>query len=379
MSKHSLHSLIANIDDMPRKALIGGEDWRIVHGDCLDILPQLPSKSVNLIFADPPYNLQLKKELYRPNMTRVDGVDDAWDKFSSFAEYDSFCEKWLRECQRLLTDDGAMWVIGSYHNIFRVGRLMQDLGFWLQNDVIWHKTNPMPNFRGVRFTNATETLIWAKKHEKSRAVFNHKTMKAENDGKQMTSVWSLPLCGGKERLRDAEGQKMHPTQKPAALLRRVILSTTRTGDVILDPFLGSGTTLAVARELGRVGIGIERENKYINIAKKRIADVVPQTITESELQELQPTPRRVAFAELIARKLIRPGATLQSKDGKTKASVLANGNIKVNGKINAEGSIHRIGARVAGTDSCNGWNFWRVHANGDDVLLNQLREQVRGC
>ena len=364
--------LIAAIDGMSTTIRTGGEGWRILRGDCLKLLPQLPSKSVDLIFADPPYNLQLKNELYRPNMTRVDGVSDSWDKFSSFAEYDNFCRRWLGECRRLLTDNGALWVIGSYHNIYRLGYLMQDMGFWLQNDIIWHKTNPMPNFRGVRFTNATETLIWAKKSEKSRAVFNHKTMKAENGGKQMTSVWQFPICGGKERLRDAAGKKAHSTQKPEALLRRVILSSSRPGDVILDPFLGSGTTAAMARKLGRVGIGIEQKAAYIKIASKRIA-----AADVEEMADVESTPlRRVPFMELIERGFIRPGEVLRGKDG-AKASVLADGNIKINGAINAEGSIHKIGAKVVNAPSCNGWNFWRVQVGGAEVLLDQLREQAR--
>lgn len=356
----------------------GGDDaapWRIVHGDCLRVLPRLPDKSVNLIFADPPYNLQLKQELYRPNMTRVDGVSDVWDKFESFADYDRFCEQWLSECRRLLSDDGALWVIGTYHNIGRLGRLMHDIGFWMLNDVIWHKTNPMPNFRGVRFTNATETLLWAKKSEKGRAVFNHKTMKQENGGKQMTNVWRFPLCGGGERLRDAAGKKLHSTQKPEALLRRIILATSRRGDVVLDPFLGSGTTAAVARKLGRIGVGIERGDAYIKIAEKRIAAAQMEDAPE---EDSTPAPRRVPFAEIIARKLIKPGVTLQSKDGKARARVLANGDIKINGAVNVAGSIHKIGAKVTNAPSCNGWNFWFVkNENKEWIPLDKLRSKVR--
>lgn len=257
-----------------RGKIFGGDDWRLVRDDCLSVLPRLPAKSVDLIFADPPYNLQLKNELYRPNMTRVNGVNDDWDKFDSFAAYDAFCEQWLRECRRVLKDDGAIWVIGTYHNIGRLSRLLQDGGYWLLNDVIWQKTNPMPNFRGVRFTNATETLLWAKKSEKSRYTFNHWQMKAENGGKQMTNVWTFPLCGGKERLRDRDGVKLHPTQKPEALLRRVILSSSDVGDTVLDPFVGSGTTLAVARQLGRVGVGIEKGKEYVAVARDRVRKVV---------------------------------------------------------------------------------------------------------
>ena len=263
------------LDALPitREKIFGGDDWRLAHGDCLSVLPRLPEKSADLIFADPPYNLQLKNELYRPNRTRVNGVNDDWDKFASFADYDAFCDRWLRACRRVLKDDGAIWVIGTYHNIGRLARLLQDGGYWLLNDVIWQKANPMPNFRGVRFTNATETLLWAKKSEKSRYTFNHWQMKTENGGKQMTNVWTFPLCGGKERLRDAAGVKLHPTQKPEALLRRVILSSSKPGDAVLDPFAGSGTTLAVARQLGRVGVGIERGKEYITVARGRMRKI----------------------------------------------------------------------------------------------------------
>ena len=352
----------------------GGEGWRVLRGDCLKILPQLPDKSADLVFADPPYNLQLKKELYRPNMTRVDGVSDSWDKFSSFAEYDEFCKRWLSECRRILKDGGAVWVIGSYHNIFRLGTLMQDLGFWVQNDVVWRKTNPMPNFRGVRFTNAHETLIWAKKSEKGRAVFNHKIMKAENGGKQMRSDWEFPLCGGKERLRGSDGKKLHSTQKPEALLRRLILATTRRGGVVLDPFLGSGTTAAVAKKLGRIGVGIERELEYVKIAAKRIAAA---ELEKFPVEESAAAPRRVAFAELIARGFIKPGAVLQDKNGGVKARVLADGNIRINGAVNISGSIHKAGAAAAKTPSCNGWNFWRTKIDGGEISLNVLREKAR--
>ena len=252
-------------------------DYRIYTGDCVDVLAALPEKSVDLIFADPPYNLQLKQELYRPNRTRVDGVDDTWDQFSSFESYDEFTRRWLTACRRTLADDGTLWVIGSYHNIFRVGRIMMDLGYWILNDVQWHKTNPMPNFRGVRFTNATETLIWAKKSERQkRYTFNHQVMKQLNDGKQMTSVWRLPLCAGKERIKDARGKKVHSTQKPEALLQRVILASSNEGDLVLDPFLGSGTTCAVARRLNRRSIGIEQEPRYVTIAQRRLESINPE-------------------------------------------------------------------------------------------------------
>ena len=250
------------------------EHHRIYTGNCLDILPTLPDQSVQLIFADPPYNLQLRQELFRPNQTRVDGVDDAWDQFSSFDSYDEFTVKWLSACRRVLAEDGAIWVIGSYHNIFRVGRIMMDLGYWILNDVQWHKTNPMPNFRGARFTNATETLIWAKKSEtQKRYTFNHQVMKQLNGGKQMTSVWQIPLCTGAERIKDNAGKKAHSTQKPEKLLERVILSSSNEGDTVLDPFLGSGTTCAVAKKLNRNSIGIEQEPRYVDIAETRLKSI----------------------------------------------------------------------------------------------------------
>lgn len=249
-------------------------DYRLHTGNCIDILPELPEKSVKLIFADPPYNLQLKQELYRPNQTLVDGVDDVWDQFSSFESYDEFTAQWLAACRRVLADDGTIWVIGSYHNIFRVGKIMMDLGYWILNDVQWHKTNPMPNFRGVRFTNATETLIWAKKSEQQKKyTFNHQDMKQFNNGKQLTSVWQIPLCTGKERIKDEHGKKAHSTQKPEALLERVILASSNEGDLILDPFLGSGTTCAVAQKLNRRSIGIEQELRYVEIAEGRLREI----------------------------------------------------------------------------------------------------------
>ena len=354
----------------------GGADWRVIRGDCLKILPQLPDKSANMIFADPPYNLQLKGELWRPNMTRVDAVDDAWDKFASFAEYDSFCESWLAECRRILADDGTIWVIGTYHNIGRVARLMQDLGFWTLNDVVWRKTNPMPNFRGVRLANATETMIWAKKNAQARYVFNRALMRRENGGKQMTNVWEFPLCGGGERLRDPSGKKIHSTQKPEALLRRAILCCTRPGDVVLDPFLGSGTAAAVARKLGRIGVGIERKKKYADAAARRIAAAhADESELESEAALAGIPPPRLAFRELLARGMIRAGGELLARDGAVSAEILADGEVRVNGFA---GSIHRVGARVAGSPSCNGWRFWHIRGGDGKLLpLDALREKAR--
>ena len=246
----------------------------IIQGDCIDVLKKFPDNSVDLIFADPPYNMQLENTLYRPNNTKVAGVDDAWDKFESFADYDNFCIAWLRECRRILKNTGTIWVIGSYHNIFRVGAIMLDLGFWILNDVTWHKTNPMPNFMGTRFTNATETLLWCSKEKgQKKYTFNHKLMKKYNGGKQMTSVWQIRLCVGQERLKGENGKKAHSTQKPEELLKRVILSSTKQGDIVLDPFFGTGTTGAAAKKLKRNFIGIEKESEYIKLAKKRIDSI----------------------------------------------------------------------------------------------------------
>ena len=351
---------------------VGGAEWAIAAGDCLSVLPRLPSESVDLVFADPPYNLQLRNELLRPNMTRVDGVDDEWDKFESFRQYDDFCEKWLRECRRVLRPHGAIWVIGSYHNIFRVGRLMQDLGYWILNDVIWRKTNPMPNFRGVRFTNATETLIWAAKSSDSRKVFQHALMKAENGGKQMRNDdWCFPLCGGRERLRDGAGRKLHPTQKPEALLRRVILSSTRAGDLVLDPFVGGGTTLAAARKLGRRAIGIEREQKYIAAAAARAAQI---RVCEAEIPRETPPPRRVPMLEILRRDLVRPGQKLYPLRGEGAAEVLQSGAIRCDGH---EGSIHSVAAKIQNLSACNGWMFWRIKEGRRLVLLDRLRAVCR--
>ncbi|MGH6929860.1 MAG: DNA-methyltransferase, partial [Dongiaceae bacterium] len=246
----------------------------ILVGDCIPILEGLPAASVDMIFADPPYNLQLENELLRPNNSVVDGVDEAWDRFDGFSDYDRFTAAWLGAARRVLKDDATLWVIGSYHNIYRVGARLQDLGFWILNDVVWRKTNPMPNFRGRRFTNAHETLIWCAKDKDARYTFNYAAMKALNDELQMRSDWVIPICAGAEREK-TEGVKSHPTQKPEALLYRVLLACTNKGDVVLDPFFGTGTTGAVARRLGRKWIGIEREAKYVKVARARIDATLP--------------------------------------------------------------------------------------------------------
>ncbi|CAK0774588.1 DNA methyltransferase CcrM [uncultured Gammaproteobacteria bacterium] len=340
----------------------------VILGDCLEVMRSLPSSSIDLVFADPPYNLQLRHTLTRPNLSVVDGVDDLWDRFASPADYDRFTEAWLRECRRLLSDTGTLWVIGSYHNIFRVGRIMADLGYWVLNDVIWHKTNPMPNFRGTRFQNATETLIWAQKSkEQKRYVFNYHTMKNLNEGKQMTNVWYIPLCKGPERLQK-DGEKLHSTQKPEELLYRVILSSTNAGGVVLDPFFGSGTTGAVARRLKRHFIGIENDPNYVVAARARIDQVIPAAMPD----ELLTTPSRrdqpqVRFGDLIAAGLIGPGSRLRSRNGRHEAVVKADSCLLSGSHL---GSIHRVGALVQGAEACNGWDFW--HFTDTDGRLHSI-------
>lgn len=353
-----------------------GAGYRIYNGDCIEVLKELPEKSVNLVFADPPYNLQLKHELYRPNQTKVDGVDDKWDKFSSFTDYDAFTEQWLSACRRVMADDGAIWVIGSYHNIFRVGRIMMDLGFWILNDVQWHKTNPMPNFRGVRFTNATETLIWAKKSENQKKyTFNHQVMKQMNGGKQMTSVWQIPLCTGGERIKGADGKKAHSTQKPETMLTRVILSSSAEGDVVLDPFLGSGTTCAVAKKLARKSIGIEKEIQYVKISEKRLAGIHPGVFKHWRLVEPEKnTASRVSMAQLVSAHYIRENQAIYTKNKKHSVVVLTDGRVK-NGA--GSGSIHQIGALIKGAPNCNGWMFWHYDDGGQLKLIDDLRKDYR--
>lgn len=313
----------------------------IIQGDCIEKLRELPDNSVDLVFADPPYNLQLQGELYRPDQTKVSAVNDEWDKFSSFDVYDEFTYDWLKECQRILKKDGSIWVIGSYHNIFRVGKIMQDLGLWILNDVIWIKTNPMPNFKGTRFNNAQETLILASKNQKSKPTFHYKAMKGHNDDKQMRSDWYIPICNGGERIK-VNGEKAHSTQKPEALLYRVILSTSNVGDVVLDPFMGSGTTGAVAKKLGRNFIGIERESFYIKVANNRIKKI--QTLGNELLEYPSEIKKpKVPFGSLIETSFIKSGDYLYSKDKKHKALILADATLKWNDKV---GSIHKISAEI---------------------------------
>jgi DNA modification methylase len=345
----------------------------VLVGDSIELLELFPEKSVDLIFADPPYNLQLSQELFRPNMTRVDGVDDAWDRFSSFQAYDAFTHAWLSACRRVLKDTGTIWVIGSYHNIYRVGAIMQDLGYWFLNDIAWIKSNPTPNFRGVRFTNAHETLLWSQKKKGARYTFNHHAMKAMNDGLQMRSDWRLPVCSGKERLR-VDGTKAHPTQKPEALLYRVILSSSNPGDVVLDPFFGTGTTGAVAKKLQRRWIGIEREPTYAEMARERIAAVDAGMFSEKIY--VFPSPRdrpRVAFGRLLEAGLLKPDQVLffGGKTGVT-ARVRADGAIECQGSV---GSIHQMGRQLMDAP-CNGWEQWFFEdESGQRKPIGFLREE----
>jgi modification methylase len=345
----------------------------VLQGDCLAAMARLPDGAFDLVFADPPYNLQLNGELLRPNHSRVDGVEDDWDKFAGFAEYDAFTRAWLGECRRLLKPDGALWVIGTYHNIFRIGAVLQDLGFWILNDVVWRKSNPMPNFRGRRFTNAHETLLWCARGRGSRYTFNYEAMKALNDELQMRSDWLIPICGGPERLKDADGRKAHPTQKPEALLHRVLLASTRPGDIVLDPFFGSGTTGAVAKRLGRRFIGIERDPDYVALARARIAAVRPTTPDLVALHSRRDAPR-IPFGNLVERGLLRPGEVLCDATRRWTARVRPDGSV-----ISAEhrGSIHFVGAQVQGAPACNGWAFWFADRNGQLVPIDRFRQQLR--
>ena len=368
-------SALRRTDDRPSAATSANWLDTIIKGDCVAAMEKLPEKSVDLVFADPPYNLQLDGDLHRPDQSKVDAVDDAWDQFDSFAAYDAFTRAWLLAARRVLKPTGSIWVIGSYHNIFRVGAAMQDLGFWILNDVVWRKTNPMPNFRGRRFQNAHETMIWASRDQKAKGyTFNYDAMKAANDDLQMRSDWLFPICTGSERLKDDNGDKVHPTQKPEALLARVMLSSSKPGDVVLDPFFGSGTTGAVARRLGRHFVGVEREQSYIDAATARIEAVEPlRTIDLSVMAGKRAEPR-VAFVSLVEAGLIAPGAVLTDSRRRWQASVRADGTLSSGDK---SGSIHRLGAMVQGLDACNGWTFWHFEDAGALKPIDELRAHVR--
>jgi len=350
---------------------------QVLKGDCIEIMRSLPEESVDMIFADPPYNLQLSGSLYRPNNTKVDAVDDHWDKFDDFDAYDRFTRDWLSAARRILKPSGTIWVIGSYHNIFRVGTALQNMGFWVLNDVVWVKTNPMPNFKGRRFTNAHETMVWCSKDQNARYTFNYEAMKALNDDLQMRSDWTMPICAGGERIKGKDGSKAHPTQKPEALLHRVILSSTEPGQIVLDPFLGSGTTAAVAKRLGRRWIGIEREEEYLKVARRRIASE-PEAMDREVTQHTTPKRKepRIPFGLLVERGMLSPGTVLISPCRRHTAKVRADGTI-----ISADhrGSIHQVGAAVQGAPSCNGWTYWQVESDSRKkaVPIDAYRQRVR--
>jgi modification methylase len=351
----------------------------VLEGDCITTLEKLPANSVDLVFADPPYNLQLSGNLHRPDQSRVDGVDDAWDRFADFATYDTFTRNWLLACRRVLKPTGSLWVIGSYHNIFRVGATLQDLNFWILNDVVWRKTNPMPNFRGRRFANAHETLIWAAPSpEAKQYTFNYDALKAFNDDLQMRSDWVLPICTGEERLKDQAGDKVHPTQKPEALLYRVLLATTRPGQVVLDPFFGTGTTGAVAKRLGRHFIGIERDPGYAAAARRRIAAIDPGKPVALKVVEGRRAEPRVPFGTLLEAGLVCAGEILTDAKRRFTAVVRADGSLlcQADGRP-IEGSIHRVGAQVQGLEACNGWTFWHRDVGGVLQPIDALRSEIR--
>ena len=343
----------------------------IINGDCLKELKKIPNKTFDLIFADPPYNMQIGEKLTRPDSSKVNGVNDKWDQFNSFKHYDDFCKTWLTECKRILKDNGSIWVIGSYHNIFRLGYHLQNLDYWLLNDVIWRKNNPMPNFRGTRFTNAHETLIWASKSKKSKYTFNYQSLKCLNDDLQMRSDWTFPICNGKERLKK-NGKKIHSTQKPEALLHRIILATTNKGDTIFDPFLGTGTTAVVSKKLGRNYFGIENNKKYFFAAKDRINKTTKIEDNFLDTIENNKSKPRIPFGSLVELGIIKPGASLFDPKKKINAKIMADGSIKYK---DSEGSIHKIAAKIMGIESCNGWTYWYYKMNGSTVLIDSLRQK----
>lgn len=363
---------LADVSRSPRKS--GWLDT-IIKGDCVAALEALPDQSVDVIFADPPYNLQLGGALHRPDQSLVDACDDEWDQFASFQAYDAFTRAWLLACRRVLKPSGTIWVIGSYHNIFRVGATLQDLNFWILNDIVWRKTNPMPNFKGRRFQNAHETMIWATRDPKAKGyTFNYDAMKAANDDVQMRSDWLFPICSGGERLKGDDGKKVHPTQKPEALLARILMASSKPGDVVLDPFFGSGTTGAVAKRLGRHFVGIEREQAYIDAARERIDAVEPLGSGTLSVMSGKKAEPRVAFNTLIESGLIAPGTVLTDARRRHSAIVRADGTLASG---NDAGSIHRIGAKVQGLDACNGWTFWHYADGAQLKPIDDLRAVVR--
>ena len=347
----------------------------VMRGDCIEVLRSLPDACVDMVFADPPYNLQLGGDLLRPDNSKVDAVDDDWDKFDSFAAYDAFTREWMTECRRILKPEGSIWVIGSYHNVFRLGSAIQDLGFWVLNDIIWRKSNPMPNFKGTRFTNAHETLIWAaRSRDQKRYTFNYDALKAFNEDVQMRSDWTLALCTGEERIKDADGKKAHPTQKPEGLLHRVLMAATRPGDVVLDPFFGTGTTGAAAKRLGRHWIGIERDETYAKVAEKRIKAVIPAAPEDLVVLGSRKAEVKVPFGALVEAGLLSPGDKLYCPRGDREARVRADGSL-VAGELS--GSIHKLGALFENAPACNGWTYWRFRTDQGLRSIDALRAEVR--
>ena len=345
---------------------------KILNGDCLEELKKIPDKTFDLVFADPPYNMQIGEKLKRPDNSKVHGVNDKWDQFLNFKHYDEFSKEWLKECKRILKDNGSMWVIGTYNNIFRLGYHIQNLNYWILNDVIWRKNNPMPNFKGTRFTNAHETLIWASKSKKSKYTFNYQSLKCLNDDLQMRSDWTLPICNGKERLKK-NGKKIHSTQKPEALLHRIILATTNKGDLICDPFIGTGTSAVVAKKLGRKYFGIEKDKKYFGAANKRINQTKVIEDNYLDTVENNKSKPRIPFGSLVEMGIIKPGSVLFDQERKFNAKIMADGSLKHKGN---EGSIHRVAAKIMGTESYNGWTYWYCNIKGNSVSIDNLRQRL---
>ena len=346
---------------------------KIIKGDSLKELKKIPNESFDLIFADPPYNLQLRNKLIRPDRTKVDAVNDKWDQFENFKKYDDFTVNWLKECRRILKKNGSIWVIGSYHNIFRVGSKLQDLDFWILNDVIWNKNNPMPNFKGTRFTNAHETLVWASKDKNSKYTFNYQSLKCLNDDLQMRSTWNFPICSGNERLKE-NGKKVHSTQKPESLIHRILLASTNKNDFVLDPFLGSGTTAVVAKKLGRIFYGIEKEKTYFDAANKRLKNT--QIIEDDYLDTIKNnrSKPRIPFGSLVELGIIKPGTPIYDQKKKVNAKIMADGSIK---HQKSEGSIHKVAAEILGAESCNGWTYWHYQSGNSLKPIDELRQKLR--
>ena len=345
---------------------------KIINGNSLEIIKKIPDKTFDLVFADPPYNLQIGKKLKRPDDSKVNGVNDKWDQFKNFNEYDNFCKLWLTESKRVLKDNGSIWVIGTYHNIFRLGYHIQNIGFWMLNDVIWKKNNPMPNFRGTRFTNAHETLIWASKNKKSKYTFNYQSLKCLNDDLQMRSDWTLPICSGNERIKK-NGKKVHSTQKPESLLHRILLASTNKDDFVFDPFLGTGTTAVVAKKLGRNYFGIESEKKYFETAKQRLERTIKMEDHYLDTIKNNKSKPRIPFGSLVELGIVKPGMSVFDYKKKVNAKIMADGSIKYQ---NSEGSIHKVAAKIIGAESCNGWTYWHYKIDGNMIPIDNLRQRL---